>query len=127
MRLDGRIADRIVESVRQHLPDEVSLHRRRATLVVRSRWERFSHDTSSSAVFAHLSPRDDVQAAAKECLGAALDLVTGALTRAGHHWPDLDYGPVTVRTWLDAKGAACGEITDRNGTAIIFLPVMAAT
>lgn len=42
--------------------------------------------------------------------------------RLDQHWPGLDFGPVEIRTWVEA-GSVHATITDRHGSTLTFQPV----
>jgi hypothetical protein len=97
VKLDPVLADRILESVRGHLPPEVTITRRGSgVLRVRARWERFG------------------------------DEVSRQLRSDDTHWPGLDYGPVEILCRIEGDDIHA-EIVDRHGTRITLAPVATRT
>jgi hypothetical protein len=123
VRLDQSLADRILESVREHLPPEVQIDRRgRRVARIKARWERFSVSYGRSAAFAHVRRGDSAAQATEGCLRVVLDEVTRQLRSGDMHWPGLDYGPVEIRCHIEGDDVHA-EIVDRHGTTITFPPV----
>ena len=123
MKLDLVLADRILESVREHLPPEVTISRRGPRVLrIKARWERFGGSYSTTAAFAHVRRRDSAAHAVQGCLRIVLDEVTRQLRSDDQHWPGLDYGPVEIQCRIQDDDVHA-EITDRHGTTLTFAPV----
>jgi hypothetical protein len=123
VHLSEAISDKIIESVRGHLPPQITVMRKGGrSLRVRSSAERFSVSHSRSAAFGHVPRRaalgDATAGAFKNVLRAVNDHFKGLDLQ----WPGLDFGPVEIRTWAD-RDLVRAEITDRHGTSIAFAPV----
>lgn len=127
VRLDAQLADRILASVREHLPPQVTIKRkRRKGLRIRSSWERFSHHYGGVSAFAHVRRSDSPSKATERCLTMVLDEVTRHLRNDDQRWPELDYGPVQIETRTSGD-VVHADITDRHGTKITFPPVATRT
>lgn len=125
-KLNAEDAERVLTSVRQHLPPQVTVRLTgRGTLLVKSKPKRSEWAGSSSNAFGHLSKRTRRDKAITLAMREVLNMVTFHLRDNGGQWPGLDYGPVVTKTWTDGA-TVLATVTDRHGAVLHFPPVLAA-
>jgi hypothetical protein len=126
VKLDPVLADRVLDAVRQQLPDGVKVSRRgRSKLRIKSKPAKYEWAFSSSPAFSHISRRNTAAGAVAIAMTSTLRAVTDHLKQHDRRWPGLEWGPTEVEA--DVEGdVVIGKVTDHVGNSVLIPPVQTA-
>jgi hypothetical protein len=125
VKFDPVLSDRVLEAVREQLPDGVSIERRALGKVrIKSKPARFEWAFSTFPAFSHLHRRDSPADKVAGAMEWTLQAVTKHLHGYGRQWPGLAPGAVTVNVVISGD-TVIGKITDSRGACVQIPPVRA--